>query len=60
MVNVQPASEQELIGLAERCMQRMEHLFPDPQARNWFNLFKIVDSNHTGRVCFFELSSMVR
>jgi len=60
MMYVEPASEQELVGLAERCMQRMEHLFPDPQARNWFNLFKIVDSNHTGRVCFFELTSMVR
>lgn len=60
MVNVPPASEAELVELARRCSARMEHLFPDPQARSWFNLFKIVDSNKSGRICFFEFAKMLR
>ena len=60
MTDIQPASEAAQLELAGRCAQQMEHIFPDPQARNWFNLFKMVDTNQTGRICFYELDQMVR
>ena len=50
MAGVSPASDEMVREPADKCTTRMDEIFADPQSRNWFNLFKVVDTNNTGQV----------
>ena len=57
---IEPASDGQVIVLAQLINRTLEQLYEDPQKRSWFKLFKHMDDDGSGRVTFAELSAMLR
>ena len=58
--NVGRFNEEELVGMAVRFVQRMAELEPDANKRGWYNLFKHMDDDGSGKISFPELVDLVR
>ena len=54
-----PASAEVVQQLSEQLNAKMA-MFPDPQTRSWFKLFKHMDDDGSGRISYAELEDMVR
>ena len=46
--------------MSEHFNARLVELYEEPSKRSWFKLFKFVDENDSGMICFNELQTMVR
>lgn len=57
---VDPAGEDQVIDMSARLNQQMDHLFRDPQSREWFRLFAHMDDDKSGRIAYKEFVGMVR
>ena len=53
-------STQEVRRMSEHFNARLVELCEEPSKRSWFKLFKFVDENDSGMICFNELQTMVR
>ena len=59
LAEVVPASEAELLELSALFNETLA-MFPDPNAREWFRLFKHLDDDGTGRISYVEFAGMIR
>ena len=57
--DVETASAEEVQALSEELNAKMI-IFPDPQTRDWFKLFRHMDDDDSGRIAYKELAGMVR
>ena len=55
-----PAPPELLDSLAAKLHATLPFLFPDPAAQQWFQMFKHMDDNGSGRISFSELTGMIR
>jgi len=56
----QPADPEAVTKLASLLHSKLANLFPDPTARQWFNMFRHIDDNGSGKISFYELEGMIR
>ena len=56
---IEPAGADDVLALSELLNQKMA-IFPDPNAREWFKLFKHMDDDGSGRISYKELAGMIR
>ena len=59
LAQVQASSVEEVQAMAERLNAKLE-MFPDPQARSWYKMFKHIDEDASGRISYHEFMLMVR
>ena len=60
LANVVRLNADEVVGMSVRFVQRMAELEPDANKRGWYNLFKHMDDDGSGKITFPELVDMVR
>ena len=53
-------SAQEVRRMSEHFNARLVEMYEEPNKRSWFKLFKFVDANDSGMICYTELQAMVR
>lgn len=56
---VEAASDEEVTALSKLLNEALV-IIPDPAARLWYKLFKVMDDDGSGRIAYAELSSLVR
>ena len=59
LAEIAPAGEGEVTELSRLLNERLS-AYADPQAREWFRLFRHMDDDGTGRISYRELEGMVR
>ena len=56
---VQSADEDEELSLSRLLNEKLS-IFPDPNARSWYKLFRHIDDDGSGRVSYAELVDLLR
>lgn len=56
---VEPADEDEELSLSRLLNEKLS-IFPDPNARSWYKLFRHIDDDGSGRVSYAELVDLLR
>ena len=59
LLAVERASDEEMLEVSKTLNAALA-LFPDPAARLWFKLFKLMDDDGSGRITYDELNACVR
>jgi len=54
------ASSKEVASLSGLLNRKLVELVEDPALRSWFKLFRHMDDNGSGKICYPELADMVR